>query len=208
MSVPAQCGLRPKETISLLQRTGSWLVFPIDICMELVKPPAPVNLCLRSQRHIHSCSYLRFTDVKTTLKIFSGRSCVKTFQQIKVHTRDVQLFSCSAYLQPYYQQLIWFQLDCRANCPVSQATLINSNIRLEKCIHVLEMCDETISKPVGKCKLLIRNLQNKRCYRFQLIVVDIQEYLVAGEWKPQTWSQHNSRISSMHRQLFQSCNLV
>lgn len=59
--------------------------------------------------------------------------------------------------------------------------LINSNISLEECIHVLEMCNETISKLVGKCRLLIRNLQNKRRYRFQLIVVDVQEYLVAGK---------------------------
>lgn len=176
--------------------------------MELVKPSASVSSCLHSQRHIHSCGYLRFTDVKTTLKSFSGRSCVKASQQIKLRTHDVQLFSCSSYLQPYYQQLIWFQLDCRASCPVSQATLINGNVSLEKGIHVLEMCDETVSKLVGKRRLLIRNLQNKRRYRFQLIVVDVREYLAAGEWKLQIWSQHNPGISSVYRQLFQSRNAV
>jgi len=46
---------------------------------------------------------------------------------------------------------------------------------------MLEMCEETISKLVGKCKLLIRNLQNKKHNRFQLIVFDVEEYLVAGE---------------------------
>lgn len=64
---------------------------------------------------------------------------------------------------------------------MSQAVLINSNISLEKCIHLLEICSETNSKPVGKRRLLIRNLQNKRRYHFQLIVVDVQEYLLAGE---------------------------
>ncbi|KAJ7413024.1 hypothetical protein BTVI_44363 [Pitangus sulphuratus] len=70
--------------------------------------------------------------------------------------------------------------DCGASCPVSQARLINSNINLEKFIHVLEICNETNSKFVGKLKLLIRNLQNKRHYLFQLIVVDVQEYLLAA----------------------------
>lgn len=59
--------------------------------------------------------------------------------------------------------------------------LINSHISLEKCIHLLEIYNETNSKPVSKCRLLIRNLQNKRLYHFQLIVVDMQEYLLAGE---------------------------
>lgn len=118
-----------------------------------------------------------------------------------VHTCDVQLFTCSTYLQLIYQQLIWFQLDCGASYPVSQAVLINSNISLEKCIHLLEVCSETNSKLVGKHRLLIRNLQNKRRYHFQLIVVDVQEYLLAGLWKAEIWSQHNSRISSMCRKL-------
>lgn len=58
--------------------------------------------------------------------------------------------------------------------------LINSHISLEKCIHLLEIYNETNSKPVGKCRLLIRNFQNKS-YHFQLIVVDVKEYLLAGE---------------------------
>lgn len=69
--------------------------FPMDICTELVKAPASVNWCLRSQRHIHSCSYLRFTDVKTTLKSFSGRSCVQTFQQIKLRTHVMYSYSAA-----------------------------------------------------------------------------------------------------------------
>lgn len=179
----------------------------MDICMELVKAPASVNWCLHSQRHIHSCSYFHWC--KNYSEKFLRKVLCSDFPADRAaHTCDVQLFSCSAYLQPYYQQLIWFQLDCRASCPVSQAMLKNSNISPEECIHVLEMCKETNSKPVGKCSLLIRNLQNKRRYRFQLIVVDVQEYLVADEWKLQIWSQHNSRISSMYRQLFQSCNSV
>lgn len=135
--------------------------------------------------------------VKTTLISFSRRSMLRLESDQAVHTCDVQLFSCWAYLQPYYQQLIWFQLDCAASCPVNQAVLISSNISLKESSHLLEMCDETVSKPMGKCRLLIRNLQNKRRYHFQLIVVDIQEYLVAGEWKPQIWSRYNSRISSI-----------
>lgn len=111
------------------------------------------------------------------------------------------VFTCSTYLQLIYQQLIWFQLDCRASYPVSQAVLINSNISLEKGIHLPEICSETNSKPVGKHRLLIRNLQNKRRYHFQLIVVDVQESLLAGEWKAQIWSLHNCRISSMYRKL-------
>lgn len=63
--------------------------------------------------------------------------------------------------------------------------LINSDISLERCIHVLEMCNETISKPAGKCRLLIRNLQNRRRYHFQMIVADVQKYLVVGEGKLQ-----------------------
>ncbi|XP_028672669.1 uncharacterized protein K02A2.6-like [Erpetoichthys calabaricus] len=70
------------------------------------------------------------------------------------------------------ERLVKFQLDCGASCNVIPVQLLNLDTVMEKTEQILVMYNKSTLKPVGKCRIKIRNPRNRKLYRLEFIVVE------------------------------------
>lgn len=64
-----------------------------------------------------------------------------------------------------------FQIDSGATCNIIPIDLIDTNTKLEDTKTVLVMYNKSKLKPLGKCKLKLRNPRNQKLYRLEFLVV-------------------------------------
>lgn len=65
-----------------------------------------------------------------------------------------------------------FQLDSGVSCNIIPINLLNLVTQVEKTNQVLVMYNKSTLQPLGKCKIKLRNPQNKKLYRLEFMVVD------------------------------------
>lgn len=70
------------------------------------------------------------------------------------------------------KKLVNFQIDCGPTCNIIPLHLLNTDVQLEKTEKVLVMYNKTKLRPLGKCKVKIRNPRNDKLYRLEFQVVD------------------------------------
>lgn len=70
------------------------------------------------------------------------------------------------------KDLVKFQIDCGASCNVIPISLLSPDIKLEDTKTVLIMYNQSKVRPLGKCKLKVRNPRNHKLYRLEFQVVD------------------------------------
>lgn len=69
---------------------------------------------------------------------------------------------------------VQFQIDCGASCNIIPVNLLNTDIKLEHTKSVLMMYNKSKLKPIGKCKVKIRNPRNHKLYRLEFQVVNTE----------------------------------
>lgn len=62
-------------------------------------------------------------------------------------------------------------LDCGATCNVIPVDILNSDTQIEQTDKVLVMYNKTKLRPVGKCKIKVKNPRNQKSYRLEFQVV-------------------------------------
>lgn len=67
---------------------------------------------------------------------------------------------------------VQFQIDCGASCNIIPINLLNTDIKLEHTKSVLVMYNKSKLRPIGKCKVKIRNPRNHKFYRLEFQVVN------------------------------------
>ncbi|XP_030578703.1 uncharacterized protein K02A2.6-like [Archocentrus centrarchus] len=67
---------------------------------------------------------------------------------------------------------VQFQIDCGASCNIIPINLLNPDVELEHTKSVLVMYNKSKLRPIGKCKVKIRNPRNNKLYRLEFQVVD------------------------------------
>lgn len=93
----------------------------------------------------------------------------ETINQVKeAHSKTQQLFAGMML----NKKVIDFQIDCGATCNVLPIHLLNPDTQLEKTEKVLVMYNKSRLKPLGKCKVKLRNPRNDKRYRLEFQVVD------------------------------------
>lgn len=65
-----------------------------------------------------------------------------------------------------------FQLDCGASCNVIPIHQLNPDTPLEDTQQVLVMYNKSTLKPLGKCRIKIRNPRNRKLYKLEFMVVE------------------------------------
>ena len=70
------------------------------------------------------------------------------------------------------KQTVKFQIDCGATCNIIPIDLLDSNTKIEDTKSVLVMYNKSKLKPLGKCKLKLRNPRNQKLYQLEFQVVD------------------------------------
>lgn len=83
-------------------------------------------------------------------------------------TNDIQLFAGMLL----GKDLVKFQIDCGASCNIIPLYLLNPDTKLEETKTVLLMYNKSKLRPLGKCKLKLRNPRNQKLYQLQFEVVD------------------------------------
>lgn len=68
--------------------------------------------------------------------------------------------------------LVKFQIDCGATCNVIPVHLFDPNVKMEHTDKVLVMYNKSKLRPLGKCKVKVRNPRNQKLYRMEFQVVD------------------------------------
>lgn len=70
------------------------------------------------------------------------------------------------------KDMVKFQIDCGASCNIIPINLLNPDTELEHTKSVLVMYNKSKLKPMGKCKIKIRNPRNHKLYRLEFQVVN------------------------------------
>ena len=70
------------------------------------------------------------------------------------------------------KKTVKFQIDCGATCNVIPINLLDPNTKMEDTKSVLVMYNKSKLKPLGKCKLKLRNPRNQKLYQLEFQVVD------------------------------------
>lgn len=70
------------------------------------------------------------------------------------------------------KNIIKFQIDCGATCNVLPINMLNTDAKLEDTNSVLVMYNGSKVKPLGRCKVKLRNPRNKKLYQLEFQVVD------------------------------------
>lgn len=122
----------------------------------------------RKSKPIHTVSESSgsFEDIMTITEM-----CVitETINQVKeAHSKSQQLFA-GMLLD---KKLVNFQIDCGATCNVIPVQLLNTDTQLEETEKVLVMYNKSRLKPLGKCRVKLRNPRNDKLYRLEFQVVD------------------------------------
>ncbi|CAM4713618.1 unnamed protein product [Leuciscus chuanchicus] len=68
--------------------------------------------------------------------------------------------------------MVKFQIDCGATCNIIPIHLINPDTKLEHTDSVLLMYNKSKLRPLGKCKVKLRNPRNQKLYQLEFQVVD------------------------------------
>lgn len=69
-------------------------------------------------------------------------------------------------------KLVKFWIDCGAMCKLIPVNLLNPDTHLEHRDKVPVMYNKSKLRPVGNCKIKLRNPRNQRLYRLEFQVVD------------------------------------
>lgn len=96
----------------------------------------------------------------------AGSENVNAVDSIK--STDSQLF---AGMLPG-KDIIQFQIDCGATCNVLPINMLNTDAELEDTHSVLVMYNGSKVKPLGRCKVKLRNPRDKKLYQLEVQVVD------------------------------------
>ncbi|KAF0036506.1 hypothetical protein F2P81_011818 [Scophthalmus maximus] len=70
------------------------------------------------------------------------------------------------------KDVVKFQIDCGASCNIIPIGLLNPDTKLEATKTVLLTYNKSKLKPLGKCKVKLRNPGNKKLYQLEFQVVD------------------------------------
>lgn len=70
------------------------------------------------------------------------------------------------------KKTVKFQIDCGATCNIIPIDLVDPNTKIENTKSVLVMYNKSKLKPLGKCKLKLRNPRNQKLYQLEFQVVD------------------------------------
>lgn len=70
------------------------------------------------------------------------------------------------------KKVIQFQLHCGASCNVILIGLVNPDIWVEETNQLLTMYNHATLKPVGKCKIKLKNARNKKKYRLDFVATN------------------------------------
>ncbi|XP_023818302.1 uncharacterized protein LOC101156138 isoform X1 [Oryzias latipes] len=70
------------------------------------------------------------------------------------------------------KKMVRFQIDCGATCNVLPVDLLNKDVTLDETNSVLVMYNGSKVKPLGKCKVKLRNPRNQKLYQLEFQVVD------------------------------------
>uniref|UniRef100_A0A8C7YWC8 Gypsy retrotransposon integrase-like protein 1 n=1 Tax=Oryzias sinensis TaxID=183150 RepID=A0A8C7YWC8_9TELE len=70
------------------------------------------------------------------------------------------------------KDIVKFQIDCGATCNVIPVNLLNPDTRLEDTKTLLVMYNKSKLRPLGKCKLKLRNPRNQKLYQLEFQVVN------------------------------------
>ena len=70
--------------------------------------------------------------------------------------------------------MVKFQIDCGASCNVIPINLLNPDTKLEHTKSVLVMYNKSQLRPMGKCKVKLRNPRNQKLYRLEFLVVNAE----------------------------------
>lgn len=82
--------------------------------------------------------------------------------------KDIKLLYAGMLLD---KGLVRFQIDCCASCNIIPINRLNPDIKLERTNSVLVMYNKRKLRPLGKCKIKIRNPRNHKQYRLEFQVV-------------------------------------
>lgn len=108
-------------------------------------------------------------DIMTITDI---RENQETINQVKeAHSKSQHLFA-GMLLD---KKLVNFQIDCGATCNVIQMQLLNPSVKLDHTEKVLVMYNKSRLRPLGKCKVKLRNPRNYKLYRLEFQVVDQED---------------------------------
>ncbi|XP_023816251.1 uncharacterized protein LOC111948290 [Oryzias latipes] len=70
------------------------------------------------------------------------------------------------------KDIVKFQIDCGVTCNVIPVNLLNPDTRLEDTKTLLIMYNKSKLRPLGKCKLKLRNPRNQKLYQLEFQVVN------------------------------------
>ena len=92
----------------------------------------------------------------------------KNVNAVDTKPNDTQLFAGMLL----GKDVVKFQIDCGASCNIIPLCLLNPDTKLEETKTVLLMYNKSKLRPLGKCKLKLRNPRNQKLYQLQFEVVD------------------------------------
>lgn len=160
-------GARPKETKNC-NFCGKQHEWKKESC------PAYGKICSKCKKHNHFAVKCKTTDTQTK-RIHSVTETDEEYQEIlslhsngQENTQGRQLFATMLL----GDKPIRFQLDCGASCNIIPVHLLNPDTKLEQTQQVLVMYNKSTLKPLGKCKIKIRNPRNMKLYRLEFMVIE------------------------------------
>lgn len=137
------------------------------------KCPAYGKLCNRCNRPNHFSSKCKRkkinyvnSEVASNHESFSDNSDVEYV--LKVSSKNDKLIKTDIEVEG---RIVKFQVDCGASVNVIPFHYI-PDVNLTPCDTTLEVWTSSTVKPLGKCRLIIRNCKNRKKYNIEFIVVE------------------------------------
>lgn len=121
----------------------------------------------RKQRNVHSVAQYESDEYEDILCVTeAGAGDVNAEDTNKGN--DTQLFAGMLL----GKDVVKFQIDCGATCNVIPINMLNPDTKLEDTKTVLVMHNKSKLRPLGKCKVKLRNPRNQKLYQLEFQVVD------------------------------------
>ncbi|CAI5660683.1 unnamed protein product [Oreochromis niloticus] len=114
--------------------------------------------------NVTACESDEYEDVLCVTEADTHDSATKNTDKV----RGTQLFAGMLM----GKEIVNFQIDCGASCNVIPIHMLSPNTQLEDTQTVLMMYNKSKIKPLGNCKVKLRNPRNQKPYRLEFQVVD------------------------------------
>lgn len=107
-------------------------------------------------------------DIMTVTAVTQEMEAVNHIKDMRMAQNETQQLFAGMMIN---NNLVSFQIDCGATCNVIPVHMLNPDTQIEHTDKVLVMYNKSKLRPVGKCKVKVRNPRNQKLYRLEFQVV-------------------------------------